>query len=72
MMMRRLWPTCVLLFASAIPVFGRGDMDGPKSWFHHNHTPRGPAASYYRGNHHVARQHSSKHPKPHHNQNLNH
>jgi hypothetical protein len=56
----------VLLFVSAIPVFGRGDAKGPKSWFHRDHTPRGPAASYYRGNHQVERHHAAKHKKPHH------
>jgi hypothetical protein len=62
----------VLLFVSAIPVFGRSDAKGPRSWFHRDHTPRGPAASYHRGNQHVANHHSSKHPKPGHHQNAHH
>lgn len=66
MKIKRLSAMCVLLLVSTIPAFADGGLGGPKNWFHRDHTPRGPAASYYRGNHHAASHHATKHKKPHH------
>ena len=61
------WAISVLLFASAIPVYGHTGSGGPKSWLHFR---RGASASsHYRDNRPVVKHQAAKHPKPHHARN---